>query len=379
MSNGIYLFYLIACIPAIVGLILFLKSKQVAWQEWAICSAVAFVVSGVMHITAFYGMTDDIEMLSGQITSVTYSPAWSEFYTETHTRTVGSGKDAHTEVYTDTHTAYHPNHWDVHISYGEVQNDVGIDQSFFNEVKGRFGGSVSRTGRQAGWHGGMCTGGDRHNYSTDNATGYVYPTTKTQHFVNKIKAAPTVFSYTKVPTNIQVHAWPASGNWLQSSRVIGAPVTPRAFDLMCSRLGPSKLVNVVLINFGSQASSIAQWQEAAWVGGKKNDLVLCYGSSGTNTTWSRVFGWTERDVCKRNLESILLKHSVDDTILPLVEAEIKASYVIKDWTKFDYITIEPPMWAYIVLIIMMISTQIGLWCYALTNAMSKEDNPYGSY
>jgi len=65
-----YTFYLIALIPAIIGAILFMFDKKINVWEWIGGTICAFIVSAIMHGIAFYGMTADIETLSGKIIRV---------------------------------------------------------------------------------------------------------------------------------------------------------------------------------------------------------------------------------------------------------------------------------------------------------------------
>ena len=368
-----YIFYLIALIPAIIGAILFMVRDEIDWREWLGGTAAAFAVSGILHLCAFCGMTADKETWSGRITHVIHNPAWTEFYTETHTRTVGSGKNQRTETYTDSHTQYHPEHWDAYAEYGECTDDRNVDQSLFNEIKQRFGNTINKTDTQSSYHGGHCISGNRNCYITVNNTGYVYPVTTTKRFINRVKAAPSVFSFAKVPTNVPVYNWPENPNWMSSDRLIGlaTKLDHREWDLMNTKLGSSKYVNVIIIGFDKSDPMLGKWQEAKWIGGKKNDVVLCYGIEGTNIVWSYVFGWTEQNICKRNLETMLLSNPIDNSIIPLIQKEIELNYVIKDWSKFDYITIEPPLWSYIVLIVLMILTQCGLWYWFYINGHNK--------
>ena len=63
---------------------------------------------------------------------------------------------------------------------------------------------------------------------------------------------------------------------------------------------------------------------------------------------------------------------MDNSILPAIEEEIRLDYKIKDWSQFDYITVEPPTWAYWVMILVMGLTQGGYWYWAMTNTEEKE-------
>lgn len=378
-------FYLIALIPAIIGAILFISNHKVHWVEWLSGTLIAFIVSGIMHGMAFYGITDDIECWSGQITHASHFPQWVEEYKvaiyRTETYYTGSGKNrtmhtrrvfSHYETRHDTHREYYM----AFLNFGEISQEKEISLQTFNEIKGNFGNVIENGGKQSTSHGGHFDGGDNNIYVAPNKTGYLYPVTTIRHFSNRIKAAPTVFSFVKVPTNTPVYEWPVNNNWMASDRLINENrISVLEFDRMNSRLGPVKFVNVIFINFGDNGSEIAELQKAKFIGGKKNDIVMCYGQVGTNNVagWSMCFGWSESEICKRNLETLILSNPINDSILKLIENEIKANYVIKRWEDFDYISIDPPTWSYIVLIIIMVLTQGGFWAWANYNEFTKKD------
>jgi len=380
-----YLFYIIALIPSIIGAVLFMCNKRINWIEWLGGTAIAFLASAIMHIIAITNMTADIETWSGKITQVSHFPQWIEEYKEaiyrTETYYTGSGKNrtAHTRrvfSHYETRHATHSENWVAYLDFGSIADEKSIDGRTYNEIKANFGNSEIISGTQGTSHGGHFDGGDNKIYTSQNKTGYIYPVTTTKYFENRIKAAPTVFSFVKVPENVKVYEWPQNPNWMISDRLLGeSNISVLEFDRMNTRLGPKKLVNVIMVNFGKQDSLIAKYQQAKFIGGKKNDLVLCYGQKGTNNIagWSFVFGWTESEICKRNLETILLQTPINNNILPMIEKEIIINYKKKDWHKFDYITIEPPAWAYIVLIIVMIITQTGFWIWASVNDFRKEE------
>jgi hypothetical protein len=225
--------------------------------------------------------------------------------------------------------------------------------------------------------------GDPNDYVADNKSGWIEPVTTIKHFVNKIKAAPSLFSYTKVPTNVVVYPWPMNHDLFRSDRVMGtakACVDTLKWDQMNAVLGPTKKVNLIIVGFGDKGMDMAGWQEADWIGGKKNDVVICYGG-GSKTTpaiWAKVFGWTEKNIIKLDIQSIMIQNPINDDIIPKIANEIKANYVIKNWHKFDYIIIEPPEWSYWVYFITMIVVQGGLFVlynvYQPDNSSSNDNN-----
>jgi len=385
-----WLLYIIALIPAIIGLFLFIFNKKINWQEWLFGSLSGFIIAGFFHIFAIAGLTSDIETWSGQVIKVNHYPEWVEQYKKaiykTVTRHSGSGKNRRTyteRVFSHYETRHytHSESWDMFVNYGEEQESKYITAQKFEEIKKLFGGSIEKTGERSCSFGGRIDGGDRSIYTVQNNTKWIQPITTIKCFENRIKAAPTTFSFAKVPTNISVYSWPENPNVFESDRLINEPRISRLkFDQMNSRLGPKKEVNVIMINFENKDSSIADWQQAKWIGGKKNDIVLCYGQvKDENAKWAKVFGWSEKEICKRNLETILLTQPIDNNILTNIEAEIENNYMIKDWTKFDYISIEPRPWVYPVYLVFLLLSQFALWIYFHLNEFEKEVKKHKYY
>lgn len=348
------------------------------WVEWLCGTAAAFILAGILHATAIFGMTSDEETWSGIVTKVSHYPRWIETYTEHHSETTTDSKGkSHTRHWTTTEHDCHYERWTASRDFGSYSDEAEISNTLFGEMVRHLGGPMVRDGTQSTSHiGGSRSSGDDNIYSSYNKTGYVYPVTTTKSFENRIKAAPTVFSFSKVPTNIAVYPWPENPDWLNSDRLVGTAsvlVNHYKWDCMNTSLGPRKRVNVILVGFGDVSSDFGHYQQAKWIGGKKNDLVLCYGGATRTEApkWTYVFGWTESELVKKNLQTILMEHPINDAIIPLIAEEVSKNYVIKDWHKFDYITIDPPAWSYWIYFIFMILTQVGLYIFFHKNQFSK--------
>jgi hypothetical protein len=357
--------YLIAFIPVIVGIVLYICRKDVIWLEWLGSTIIAFLCSAIIHMIVIFGMCGDVEIWSGQISRAVHYPRWVEEYTQVHTSTDSKGN---TRVWTTQEHKTHSEHWDAETTIGDDHN---ISKTFFNEIVNNFNNLTVEKPHKSGFD-----SGDPNIYVAYNKSGYVYPITGRRSWNNKIKASPSVFSFAKVPKNIPVFEYPLNNDWLKSERLLGnVPINLLEYDRMNSRLGSHKRVNVIIVCFGNKDSSIAKWQQAKWIGGKKNDLVICYGGQkNTQAEWVFCFGWTEKELVKKNIETIFLGNKIDNNIIPKIEQEIKNSYLIKDWSKFDYITIYPPTWSYYVLIFLMIVSQFGFWYWALGNEYGKNNN-----
>jgi hypothetical protein len=378
-------FYIMAFIPLLAGIVLWIKSEEVCWWEFVLGTALAFAAAGAIHLLVLKIHLGDTETWSGRVSDAVYVPTWVEEYqvavyrTETYTDSQGHMQTR--EIFSHFETRYrtHPEHWYVRANYGHGETEQqSIEKIKYDALVQLFGGTIRTVhGSRPGYD-----SGDRNDYYAVNTTGWLEPTITSRTFENRVAHSATVYSYAKVPKDIKVYDYPKH-DYFRSHRLLGTAekhINRLIFDQMNSRLGPTKKVNVIIVGFDSGSDSLmGQYQEAKWKGGKKNDLVITYGEGPDNKTrWVYVFGWTEKMIVKRNLESLFLSHSIDTDIIPLMEQEITTNYVIKDWKKFDYITVKPPAWGYLVLILFMALTQFAFWSMAQQN-LSCKGNSFGTF
>jgi hypothetical protein len=362
-----YLFYAIGLLFFAIGGIVWHKTHKVTWWEWLVGGGVSLLMSGLFHWQAFRSMTDDIETLSGYVTEARHIPAWTEQYTYTVTHSSGSGKTRRTWTTTHTGTAYHAETWTVEVTVG---SSMTISEAKYQDLVQKFGPAdrvegVRRTSRTNS----HMTAGDPLD-DVSSPRGYIEPVTTQHHWTNRVKACPSVWSFPQPPEKAPVYDYPTNADCWASERLLGtANALPLyEWDQMNARIGEAKQVNVIACGFGPSDASVAQLQRAKWIGGKKNDVVICWGgASGDKAEWVEVFGWTESELCKANLRTIVLEHPINKALIPLIEAEIRANYQIKDWTKFDYLSIEPPPSAYWIFFIVLLVVQGGLYIYFYCN------------
>jgi hypothetical protein len=383
-----FIFYVVAVLSLIVGAIMWWRSDKIAWWEWLIGSATGFIMAVAFHLVAFAQMTSDVETHSGCVTQVRYRPAWNEAYVVHHTSTTKVGKTTVTRHWTTHHTQNHPNAWYALDTFG---NDVEIEQSRFNTILSRFGSKAEPTpGTRTVWYhsNSHMTSGDKNDYVAQR-NGYVEPMTMLTTWTNRVKACPSAWSFPKPAEEAgtpKLYEYPRNDDRWNSDRLLGTALSIGNYqwDQMNARIGESKQVNVIAIGFGNLPASVAFQQQAKWIGGKKNDLVLCYGgASPAKADWAEVFGWSESELCKQRLKTILLENALTPSIIPIIEAEVIKDYKPKDWTKFDYLTIEPPLSAYILYFLTVFTVQGLAWAWFHCNEFNKDGTKkprrYGYY
>lgn len=370
--------YFSCLVPIFVGTFLFFFSKKVVWWEWLAGSAAAFLVAGIVHWTSFNSQTADFETWSGQITHARQFSAWLEFYQEavyrTETYTTGSGKNR------QTHTRQVFSHWrnctrwhSEHFTcYSNISTSYSISKDQYNRWKTQWQNETKVRGdRSTLEHNSRQIDGDPFDYETSCPSLIIEPIHCQKSVVNRLKAAQSVFNFVKVSAETEklLFKYPESSNPFSSNRVLGTAtlkISTKQWDILNAKLGPIKKVNLIIVGFDSPDHTLAESLKALWIGGKKNDLVLVYGNG-----WSRVFGWSDSDILKRNLEQLLLQNPVDENLLPEIEKLILAEYEKTNWHKFDHLSVEPNGWAWFWFWLCLILTQVGLWVFFHGNGVDK--------
>lgn len=330
-------------ISFIVGAIFWVYSKNIVWFEWVFAPIFAIIIGILLYYVLSLIICVDTQTLSGFVISTKYEPYWVE---EDETR------DSNGKIKV-THTTHYPT-WYMTYTTGEI-DEIEITQDEYNNIVKNFGGkTIAVLGYRPDFD-----YGDRNDYITNNETRYLQPVVIPKKYINRLKNSTSLF----VKSEIQTIEYPYVKSNLESERLLGVAkkhFNLLEFDRMNARLGSVKKVNVIIVGFASENNMLGNKIEAQWQGGKKNDLVICYGKG-----WAYCFGWTEKDIVKRNLESIFLEKITPKT-LSKVEKEIRENYVLKDWNKFNYIDVNFPLWTYFIFILVLGITQF-LYFYIMKN------------
>ena len=140
----------------------------------------------------------------------------------------------------------------------------------------------------------------------------------------------------------------------------------KRLDEINSRLGAKKQVNIIVIVANTDEKFLHAVREA-WLGGKKNDLIVIIGSDGDKINWSGVLSWTKNEEIKISIRDQINGLETFDgfKILNIIEREVEDKFVRRPMADFEYLasTIEPPGWAIILLFIIGLGACLGLTYY----------------
>lgn len=117
-------------------------------------------------------------------------------------------------------------------------------------------------------------------------------------------------------------------------------------------IGPQKQVNAVVVMVNSSDTSFAEALNRAWLGGKKNDVIVILGTPHYPAVeWVRVLSWTPNSIFKVELREKLESLGRADPVMVtgIMRAEILSQFHRRHMKDFEYLTREivpsgPFMW-----------------------------------
>lgn len=208
------------------------------------------------------------------------------------------------------------------------------------------------------------------------------PCSRLNSYTNYIKAVPeSLFRPTsqelKAKFANQIPAYPANiYNYYQIDRVIPVGVSipnlkewNKEISLALRTLGPQLQTNFVVVIANTEDADYFYALQDAWVGAKKNDIVVVIGAPNfpAKPSWVRVMALTDKEIFKvqlrdaiMDLETLTVKSVVDT-----VSEQTRISYQRKRMRDFEYLDseIDPPTWLIITMIIVLMAAYVGFWAY----------------
>lgn len=157
-------------------------------------------------------------------------------------------------------------------------------------------------------------------------------------------------------------------------------------DELNGDLGPVKQVNVLVLFVKTADPAYTLALKDAWIGGKKNDVVVVFGSlDGKKMDFVDILSWTPKYIYKVELRDALYKiGNLDerDAIVSTIKNVTMSKFERMHMKDFKYLmrSFQPSNTAMIVLFILGTILSIGLAVYVIKNDIDSEGrvryNPY---
>lgn len=342
----------------------------VIWWEALIPVGVAIIIIGATSAIDKHGQTHDIEYWTGYLTKVEYYESWTEQYTTVET--YSDGKNIKTRVVTKIR--HHPPYW-------QGVDNMGLTYSISRKEFDYYCAWWGSNYKVDIFHFGQISWGDGNKYVGDWPRDWnrAQVCTFTRSYKNKILPNYNLFQYVHVDKKeieqYQLYDYPYVANYFNVPSVLGwsGPEVER-LNKLNAYIGATKEVRMWVLVFRNQPVLAAQMQEALWVRGNKNELVVCVGLNGNKVDWCHTFSWCDREKVGPMMENIQTNsiNKTLDEVITITYDNVTKHWVRKNFEDFDYISIPQRPWAIAIAYILVIMSSAGCSAFAILNEIHPE-------
>ena len=138
-------------------------------------------------------------------------------------------------------------------------------------------------------------------------------------------------------------------------------------QLLNSRIGAYKEVNIVIILVKNHTDDFYHAQRKHWLGGKKNDAIIVVGvEDDLSIKWARVMAWAKKSIFQIVLQDdILAMKKLNLNLINIIATNIENNFERKPMAEFEYLmsSIQPTTTGFIVGLIILLVISIGVSTY----------------
>lgn len=356
---------------------------RVVWWELLLPLLPTVVIIPLVIFGAELAQTADYERWGGWVTEIRYYEDWNEYVHRTCTRSCGKGC---TTTYDCSYVQYHPEYWEAHTSNGEV---VSMSKGEYRTIlREKFGGreTFQELNRNS-----FTNDGDMYYARWPGTPETLQPVTTEHYYENRVQAASSVYQFPEVnPEDWDLFEYPDldSPFWDESllqqgavSRNVVGDGNPRQrIQYLNATMGKQYEIRMWLLIFHNQPRAAGLAQESYWVGGNKNELVVCVGyDSNWNVDWCYPFCWSPdgyagNDVLKANIRNFVEHDEAFDlsTGVEYIAQQVREHWKRKNFDEFSYLSVDTPTWAIILVWILTIGSTVGVCYFAVVNDIDEE-------
>lgn len=336
-------FLTIFFIPLILSIISWLTFKRISVKEFLLGIGIQAIIAGISILIIYHDSTSDIEIWNGWIASKQKEIVSCEHSYKCFCHNSCDSKGSCTEHCSTCYEHNHDYDWMLYTSNHESITIPRIDRQG-TEMPNRYASAKL-------WE----------------------PTVQEHNYENYIKASPgSLFRHTKVDDKYKdtIPNYPQNiYDYYRIKRLVSnVPLSNSqewndGLDTINSLLGQKKQVNIILV-LTTHSQDWYYALETAWIGGKKNDVIIVMGVQENRPKWVNIMCWTTSELFKVRLQDSLMKLpevTAKDT-LGIISYNVQEYYKRKPMKDFEYLksSIAPSRTQYLVTIILGILISIIL-------------------
>jgi hypothetical protein len=388
----------LALLIPFVGVIIayYLWKEKFVWWELALPTVISFICIAGIKYSVEAVQLHDVEYRGGLITEARYYEYWETWVDKTCSRqvacgtyTTGSGKNK------TTHTKYCTKYYDCSycdkndpywMVYDDQGNSWNITEKEYNKLVQQWKATpvFVELNRNIKKHFSCGKDGDMYKivWNKDMITSEA--STKTASYTNHVQASKSSFGLREISKKeakkFGLYEYPDVDNYRQVS-ILGLDSAifleqkykngaQKEFEYFNGVYGPKRKLRVYILMFYGKNLDIAIKQKNYWVGGNKNEVVICIDvdKNTGKLNWVYPFTWGENKRIAIDLrEDIMNTGKLNFTSLYNIVDRSTKDFTYRDFHQFDYLSIDPTTGEIWAVYLITLAATIGLIYFGHVN------------
>ena len=394
----------LAMLIPFIGCILAYKidKKKFVWWELLSPTIACFVFILITKFTVEKSLLNDTEYRGGLIVEARYYEYWetwvhkicSEQYAcGTYTTGTGKNRTRHTKYCTNY---YDCSYCDHNQPYWEVYDDQGhswyITEKEYKCLTSQWNVTPEfvELNRSITYHRGCGQDGDMYRIRWKGDMLTAESSTWKTSYENHVQVSKSNFDLRdiseKEAKKYGLYDYPKVDGYKQSN-ILGIDSLAfleqkykngavKMFEYFNGTYGPKRKLRFYILLFFDKPIDVAIKQRSYWDGGNKNEVVLCIDVNRKTgkINWVYPFTWGENKRIGIDLrEDVSNMDTLNFTQLYHIADNSTKDFVYRDFSQFNYLSVEPPTWEVWLVYIMTLGITIGVLIFGYKNEFENEN------
>lgn len=321
----------------------------------------------------------DTEIWGEYATRINYYEPWDEYIHRICIKQVPSGTDSNgnttytTVTYDCSYVQYHPEKYTMITNIG---NEIEITKEKYLYYKKKWNNSFFKELNRP-YHN---IDGDVYYSNWNNDFNYMITYFTEHYFENRVKGSNSIFNETNLDTvnykglikypelkNNQIGAYQVNSQKLISEDLLKANDELIKYNAF---YGSKYKIRMSVLIFLNKTQDYYEQQRLFWLNGKKNELIVVIGvNDSLDINWVNIMTWSDSELLKSQLKAKIydMKRLCYECLNSFIIEEMKINWKRKDFSDFDYLTIEPTAGQFIGSFIFVFLFNIGFGIFFVKN------------
>lgn len=371
---------IIFIVPFITAFILLLfYRKETVWWEYLVLLLPSILLYFFTKAIIVEMSSSATEYLGTYAVKVSHYDKWDEWIKRTCSRQVYIGRDSkgnaryRTEYYDCSYRDVHPEYWEMTDKDG---NSFTISKDEYNKVAKLWNTEERFKDMHRDYY---IIDGDMQYYEWGGEKTTMRSITYPHTYKNKVKASKSIFNFRNVSKEeavaLALFDYPKVGRYYSQNPIIGCKNATdkeiNSFKYLNGYYGEKYQITSFVLCFYNRDISVSEEQRNYWVGGNKNEFVICIGldSLSNKIQWSNCFSWMDEPKLEVATEQFLANEDTLDlmSLSSFLEKKIPTDWKRKEFEDFDYINIQLSTGQYIGILILILLYNIGISIFIIRN------------